>query len=53
VGVDCAKGLNPIWMHFVPKLLKLGGALLVAHSLCFLHVIHSCALLSFGVLAHC
>ena len=39
VGVDCAKGLNPSWMHFVPKLLKIGGTLLVAHSLCFLHII--------------
>ena len=24
VGVDCARGLNPPWMHFVPKVLKIG-----------------------------
>jgi len=22
--VDCARGINPSWMHFVPKLLKIG-----------------------------
>jgi len=24
VGVDCSRGLNPPWMHFVPKVLKIG-----------------------------
>jgi hypothetical protein len=52
VGVDCAKGLNPSWMHFVPKLLKLGGALLVAHSLSARYSL-LCAVIPWSSCYHC